>query len=197
MKAAWKNLSGNFQPGRAYWITQNYLPKNEANLPKRTNEEEIILVIPTGDLPSENEQTALKTYWHAVWLANGDIGLNDTAFNQLKADVGSEEKAVELISNYKPINFKDTTPPAEDPPSVNVVFLHFPKIKDTDTQQSSWSQPARVTTFPDKFVLLGYKGTDSNGNPTEVLNELGENIPDPLIIGPNPSLDTTAVLRQA
>ncbi len=35
------------------------------------------------------------------------------------------------------------------------------------------------------------------GNPIKVVNELGENIPDPLIIGPNPSLDTSAVLRHA
>ncbi len=197
LKAAWKNLSGNFQPGRAYWITQNYLPENEADLPERTNEEEIILVIPTQELPTEDEQSALKTYWTAVWVANGDIGLNEAAFNQLITEVGSDEKAVELISNYKPINLQDTTPSVEDISPVIVGFLHFPKIINTDTQQSSWSQPARVTTFPDKFVLLGYKGTDSNGNPIQVLNELGENIPDPLIVGPNPSLDTTTVLRLA
>ncbi|MFZ1789185.1 MAG: hypothetical protein WAT92_12760 [Saprospiraceae bacterium] len=197
LKAAWKNLSGNFQPGRAYWITQNYLPKNEVELQKRTSEEEIILVIPTEELPTEVEQNGLKSYWTAIWLANGDIGLSDVAFNKLKIDIGNEERTVEVISKYKPINIQDATPTAENPPQVSVVFLHFPEIKNTVTKQSSWSQPARVTTFPDKFVLLGYKGTDSNGNPIKVVNELGENIPDPLIIGPNPSLDTAAVLKQA
>jgi len=197
LKTAWKNLTGNFQPGRAYWITQNYQPVNEADLPDRTNETEIILVIPAEELPTDGEQNALKDYWTKTWLANGNIGLIEDALNQLITVVGSEEKAVELISNYKPVNFQDNTPLAENLPAVNVVFIHFPKTKNIDTQQSSWSQPARITTFPDKFVLLGYKGVDGQGNPIEVLNELGANVPDPLIVGLNPSLDTSEVLTQA
>ncbi|MCZ6900426.1 MAG: hypothetical protein O7F74_09330, partial [Bacteroidetes bacterium] len=196
-KAAWKGLAGNFQPGRAYWITKNYLPVNEADLPERTSEEEIVLIIPTEELPIESEQNALKGYWTAIWLANGDIGLSKDALNKLIADVGREKRAIELISNYAPFNFQDAKPPAENPPSVNVFFIHFPKNKDIDTQLSSWSQPAKVTTLPDKFVLLGYKEVDSEGSPIQVLNELGANIPDPLIVGPNPSLDTSEVLKRA
>jgi hypothetical protein len=80
---------------------------------------------------------------------------------------------------------------------VVVTFIEFEKSADLDAKLSAWSQAAKVTSLPDKFVLMGYKGKDTNGKPIEVLNELGNGIPDPLIIGPNPSLDTATVLKEA
>lgn len=198
-RAAWKGLTGSIQAGRAYWITQNYIPENIQSLPERTSEQEVILTIATEELPGAATQAALTTYWADVWLANGDADQSNTAFVQLMSTLTIDKNdALDLVGTNVPFNFKDATPPTELPrPSVKVTFIVFKKSEDLDTKLSSWSQAAKVTSLPDKFILMGYKGKDSNGKPIEVLNELGQNIPDPLTVGLNPSLDTSAVLKEA
>ena len=194
-KAAWRALAGNLQPGRAYWVTTQYKPLNEADLPPRTGEDEMILIIQAEDLPSQSEQQKLGDYWKKIWLANGNALLSQSARNQLNSDIGDEDRATELIANYRPFNLDDVEAPAENPPAVKVAFIHFRKIKDEDTRLASWSQPIKSTTLPDRFVLLGYKGKDGDGNPDKVMEELGEHIPDPLIMGPNPSADPDELLK--
>ncbi len=198
-KAAWKGLASNIQAGRAYWITKNYIPKNSDDLPVRESEQDIILIIPTEELPDDATKIALRTYWKAILLANGDAESSTDALTELiQAADNNEERAAELITNYIPFNLKDKPPPPKAPfPKIEVTFIQFDKTEELNTKLSSWSQAARVTTLPDKFVLMGYKGKDENGKPIEVLNKLGQNIPDPLIIGPNPSLDTNTVLKIA
>ncbi len=196
-KAAWKGLAGNIQAGRAYWITKNFIPENSDDLPERESEDDIILTISTEELPNEAVQTALETYWTAIWLANGKAELSSAAHSELVATVG-EDQASEILLNYIPFNLKDRLPPQKAPfPRIKIAFIQFDKIDTIDSKLSSWSQAARVTTLPDKFVLLGYKGKDAKGQPIEVVNEPGEVIPDPLIIGPNPSLDTNTVLKKS
>lgn len=282
-KAAWKVLGGSVQPGRAYWLIQNYQPSNLEDLPIRNSQTSPILTIPTeekvqeaealqeywttywlanGDetlisqafekftsgyagseedakkllaqytptninqaaLPTvkvwylrkeaaetvrpsgENEvilkiildekltpahKEALTPYWISVWHANGDASKEKEAFNALVEKVGSEDQATDLVKEYEPFNWE------ESPfPQVTVSFLYFPKSEDTDTKQSAWSQAASITSFPERFVLMGYKGKDEAGQPIEVLNEIGATIPDPLIVGPNPSVDTDDMLKE-
>lgn len=199
-KAAWKALAGNIQSGRAYWITKNYIPINIDELPERISENEIILTIPTENLPNIETQNVLKIYWEAIWKANGKAKASEAALTKLMetSNANDKERAMELIKSYTPYNLKDVAPPKEgDLPSVRVTFIQFEKTQDTETKLASWSQPARITSLPDKFVLMGYKGKDGKGKPIEVLNQLGRNIPDPLIVGPNPSLDTNTVLKNA
>ncbi len=197
--AAWRGLASNIDAGRAYWVTTHYIPENISELPERTNEDEIIIVIPTEKLPTVEQQNALKTYWKAIILANEEQSATQNALEQLITDgaVASEDKAIELIADYSPVNMGNIDLPAPgDPlPLVQVSFIELPKTEGLESKTSSWSQAARITSLPERFVLSGYKGHDSKGEPKRVLNELGAMIPDPLIMGPNPSMDTNKVLK--
>ena len=176
---AWRGLVGAGKAGRAYWTIRNYLPLNPEKLPHRLHANEVILVIPTEALPAEEEQKALAVYWQAIWKANGKAEESQVALADLQTVLG-KHKAQSLIQTYVPANLQNTSPaaPAEEP---QVAFLQFPKGQDTTTKRQAWSQAARVTTFPERFVLMGFK------NKVEVFpSQLGAPIPDPLIIGPDP-----------
>lgn len=191
-KGAWRELMGIFNAGRAYWIKENYLPVNAGDIPVRNSETDKILVIPTEELPDAAIQDALKIYWSAVFLANGNAEQTNTAFAALMTALRvSEENVLQLIETYKPQNIEPGFDEAGPPPAVQVVFLVFPRSQDVDTKLAAWSQAARVTTFPDKFVLLGYQEV----NPEPVVHELGEPIADPLIVGPDPGMDISQVLK--
>lgn len=292
-KAAWKNLTGNFQPGRAFWITENYQPENLFDIPGRTNPSTIFLTIPVEQIPAEKEflinywksywnaegdqalleqaflelatkindthpekqltrellkkfipfnldtvkpnvsvnfqkigeeqivaatygtvalnimleadqkppenYQALIDYWIAFWKANSKAGLIEAAFEELVLKVGDEVRANELITDFEPTNLNDFEP------RVTVSFIQFKKGEDIQSRQAVWTRAPRVNTFPDRFLLLGYHGVDSEGNPIQILGEeggsapktgiLGNCIPDPLIVGPDPSVDTDEVLK--
>ena len=189
-KGAWRDLMGIFNPGRAYWITQNYRPVDVDAMPVRTSTTERILVIPTQTLPDATTQAALADYWRAIALANGQIEPVNVAFDALRLATGlSEDEARELVDRFRPHNLDAS----DVPPDVSVSFLVFPPPDDVDTKLASWSQAARVTSFPDRFVLLGYQ----DGNPSPVLEELLAPIPDPLMVGPDPGEDIDEVLKAA
>ena len=194
-KAAWRNLTGNFQAGRAYWITEQYRPVNLAELPQRTEESDVILCIGTEDMPAVADTDALRLFWKSAWLA----GTRDTqyklALDAFVTAIGDEERALSLIESYRPFNLTDITAPAENPPNVEVAFVEFPKAAENDSRISAWSQAAKITTFPEKLVLVGFKGKDSEGKPIQVVSKLGNSIPDPLVMGPNPSIDMESVLK--
>lgn len=194
-KAAWSNLANSFQAGRSYWLIQNYQPVDMTLLPTRSTDDEMILVIPTEDIPNAADQAALANYWTTVWLARADQGKIDAAYQDIVDAVGGEDRANELLSQNVPANYQSAKPAADAPPPVQVVFLPFPRLEDTDTKLAAWSQPARITTFPERFVLMGFRGTDADGRPRQVLSAIGSRIPDPLVVGPNPSMDTSRVLK--
>lgn len=191
-KGTWRELMGIFNAGRAHWIKENYLPVNAGDIPVRNSETEMILVIPTEALPDAATQAALKVYWSAVFLTSGNAEQVNTAFAALVTALGvSEENARQLIETFKPQNIEPELDKTAPPPAVQVVFLLFPKTRDVDTKLAAWSQAARITTFPERFVLLGYQ----KGNPVAVVKELGEPIIDPLIVGPDPGMDINQVLK--
>lgn len=191
-KGTWQELMGTLNAGRAYWITQNYHPVNADDIPERNSEDDVLLIIPTEELPDQTVQSTLKNYWEAVFLANGDVQKNETAFTELMSTTGgSEENALQLIKAYKPQNINEGRRETNPLPNVTVTFLVFPKSQDVDTKLTQWSQAAKVTTFPDKFVLLGFQ----KGNSEPIVNELGNHIPDPLVVGPNPGEDINEVLK--
>jgi hypothetical protein len=189
---AWRELMGLFNAGRAYWIIEHYQPENAGEIPERNKQGDRILVIPTEDLPQASIQEALSDYWQAVFLANGDLEKTTAALTTLAGvpDVGDEENARRLVENYTPQNLEPRLEDPETPPDVKVAFLVFPKSQDIDTKLTAWSQAARVTTLPEKFVLLGYQ----EGNPVPVIQELGRTVADPLIVGPDPGEDINQVL---
>ena len=175
---AWQKLMGHFNAGRAHWVTEAHKPQN-TQPPPRNNASDLILIIVTDDPPSAAHQTALQVYWAAAYLAGEDQAALNTAFTDLVTAAGSDQAAQDLIAAYTPGNFKE--PPAEsvDSPAITVEFLIFDQ--NVDAKITAWSQAARVRTFPEKFVLLGFHGNDS----APVINELGARIPNPLIVGPD------------
>ena len=137
-------------------------PEEEATVrPAGTNE--VILKILLGVLPIPVHKAALERYWIAFWKANGDAAKQTEALNILAQNVGDLAIANALITEYTPSNM------ALHPfPEVTVSFLKLPNAAATDTKQSAWSQAAKIHSFPERFVLLGYKEKDSRGNPIEV-----------------------------
>ena len=191
-KGTWRELMGVLNAGRSYWITQNYRPVNVDDIPERSRESDVFLIIPTEVLPDQTTQEALKVYWKAIYLTNGDARSSDDAFTELVNATGRDkEYALKLIKHYKPQNIDEERDETDTPPDVTVVFLEFPKSNDIDTKLNQWSRAARVTTFPDKFVLLGFQKDKSD----PVVNELGNLIPDPLVVGPDPGEDINEVLK--
>lgn len=181
-RAAWRGLVASHGTGRAAWIKQQYPPLNPSQ-PVKASPEDEILVIATANPPSDADAEALTTYWKAVWLANGNVTALSSARAALVGVIG-EEHAAELIQQYTPQNIDDI--PAtkrEVDVRLAVEFLRFPKPDDTPTKRNSWSQPARTHIMPERLVLLGYQ--DHQNAP--VINELGNPIPSPLILTPDPS----------
>jgi hypothetical protein len=144
-------------------------------------------------LPETVTRDALKDYWKAVYLANGNAEQTMTAFTVLVEALGeSVDKARNLIETYEPENIDSKPDETETPSDVQVVFIVFRRSQEVDTKLASWSQAARVTTFPERFVLIGYQ----EGISDPVVNELGEPVPDPLIVGPDPGTDINQVLKE-
>jgi hypothetical protein len=190
-RGTWRELMGAFNGGRAYWIREHYVPVNSGEMPVRNHENEMILVIATDDPPDQSTQDALKIYWAAVYNAGGDAAQTAAAFATLIATLGiAEEAALALVEGNTPDSFEPELHEG-GPPPVQVVFLIFPASDDVDTKLAAWSHPARVTTLPERFVLLGFQADRT----TPVINELGALIPDPLIVGPDPGMDIDAVLK--
>ncbi len=181
-RAAWRGLVASHGVGRAAWIKQQYLPLSPALAPKVDPEDEV-LVVPTVNPPSAADGTLLVTYWKAVWLADGNVPALNAARSALVNAVG-EAHTAELIEQYTPQNIDDKpATKAKNAVALSVEFLTFPTPDDTATKRNSWSQPARTNTMPDRLVLLGYQG----GTTTPIINELGNPIPSPLILTPDPS----------
>lgn len=186
---AWQKLMGQFNAGRAFWVTEAHKPHN-TEPPPRNNAFDQILVIVTDAPPSPAAQTALQTYWAAAYLAGEDAAALAAARSDLVAAVGTEAIASELIAAYKPGNFAEPPDEIVDNPAVTVEFLVFDA--DIDAKVTAWSQAARVRTFPEKFALLGFQDNDSS----PVVNELGARIPNPLIVGPDTRDEIEAVLQE-
>lgn len=194
VQAAWRGLTGTLQAGRAYWITQNYLPLNlEQEVPQRASKQDLILVIPTENAPTPDEKTALQHYWTDFYLAAQDKLALEAAFLTLVNTIGSEAAAMALLEAYSPIPIDPALTENLLRENIQVQFLIFPAAETQISKASSWSQAARSQTLPDRFVFMGYQGDLT----TPTVQALGNLIPDPLVVGPDPSMDIDAVLRTA
>lgn len=192
-KGAWKGLIGSSPAGRAYWTLQNYQPLNLKELPKRKSLDDIFLVIPTEMLPSQVEQKALQIYWRSIFLGMGVSSKSKAAFRQLVLSLQNNTKrAQELIDSYTPVNMQEKPSDIAGVPNVQVSFLLFPASGTVPVKKQSWTLAPRVKTFPDRFVLMGYK------DGKEVFpSQVGEIVPNPLIIGPDPLENLEEVLKEA
>jgi hypothetical protein len=186
-RGAWRGLVSSHGSGRAAWIVEHYQPVNLDQKPTKALPTDIILTIATETPLSDPEQKATKNYWTAIWLANGESIAKNAANQALIAAIG-KDRAAAIIQNYQPRNLDETPkfPLKKAEVKVSVVFLIFPKSETIITKQQSWSQAPKVNVLPDRFVLIGYS-KDSNNALQQELLEVGNPVPSPLIVGPNPS----------
>jgi hypothetical protein len=190
-RGAWRALMGLFNAGRAYWITANYRPTNEADIPARVSLEDRILVIPTDAPPDAATQDALEGYWEAVLRAAGDQSEIDAAFATLTTATGDDTDAARgLVATYAPQNIGEFSGEVPADVDVEVVFLIFDGT--VDTKISAWAQASTVRTFPERFVLLGYQGNDL----PPVINQIGDPVPNPIILGPDARDDIESLMLE-
>jgi hypothetical protein len=189
-RGAWRGLVSSHGSGRADWIVEQYQPLNLDQKPTKALPTDIILTIATETPLSAAEQTATATYWQAVWLANGDRNRENAARSTLNNAIGND-RATEIIQNYQPRNIEEIpkSPLKKIEVTVSVAFIIFPKSENVTTKQQSWSQAPKVNVLPDRFVLIGYVNNE------QVLLEIGNPIPLPLIVGPDPSAPAQDQLR--
>lgn len=189
-RAAWRNLVTSHGSGRARWIVAQYRPLNEADQPERRPGAVILVIITDAPLPA-TEAGAAARYWTALWRAGKDGRAARAALDALIAEVGAE-RARAIMEDYRPFNLDDPPPAgvSREDTEVVVTEIRFPKDEEVDSKRRSWAQAARVSILPDRLVLMGYVGD------ALTLSALGNPIPSPLLLSPDPQAPPEEQIRQ-
>ncbi len=187
--AAWVALATTHGSGRASWIVSQYQPVNLAAKPLKAREEDVILTIAGEPALAADEEAPVAAFWRSMWLADGEADRSAAAAAALAAVVG-EARAGEIATGYVPANFSAPLSPGSTKTTVevSVAFLRFPIV---ETKRTAWSQAPKAVILPDRFVFLGYQ-TEDDPNP---LVALGNPVPSPLLVGPDPSAPEEEQLR--
>ncbi|MDT7827758.1 hypothetical protein RQM65_03650 [Pricia sp. S334] len=195
-RTAWRALVATYGSGRARYITEQYKPINTSDQPQNVAENDFFLSIAVEELPPQNEAETLTTFWADYWLAHTDKQKQEDAYEDLEAEVGAGS-AADILKNQKPANFDDKTRVSEDGINVKVLFIQFPNDEEVETKQQSWSQAPKTNVMPDRFVVTGYQGSSHTNNDSDIAFQvIGNQIPSPLIMGPDPSLEDDEQLQQ-
>ena len=191
-RGAWRSLAAAHGPGRAYWLTTNYVPVNLAAEPEK-HEHEIILAIATDIVLIDPELTAVIRYWQAVWLADKNATALTQAWNNLLTVV-SEQRATTLIKEYKPGNLSEPPPTATTRAAtiVRVEFVVFAATDELESKLHAWSQPPTTNILPERFVFLAYQNGEQAMPP-----QLGNLVAPRLILGPDPAAEEGEDFRLA
>ncbi len=191
-RGAWRSFVASHGSGRAAWLEANYKPLNTGAKPNNPAVNALVLVIPTEAPIVDPEAEKLVAFWHAVWLADGKRADIEQATATLRISIGNNARAQALIDGYEPVNLRDEPPfgLARNQVNVTVAFVEFPRTAEQAAALQSWSQPARSRLLPDRLVLLGWY------NRALVIDELGNSIPWPLTVGPDPQAPDAEQIRQ-
>src|SRR5262245_32594378 len=100
-RGAWRSLVGGSGSGRAAYIVGQYAPTNPNDKPKKTDPQDVVLVIVPQTTVTPKEQSSAFDYWLAIWAANGDSAQEQKALGNLQNAVGSA-RAADLIAHYAP-----------------------------------------------------------------------------------------------
>lgn len=181
-RAAWRGLVAAHGSGRAGYIVDTYQPTNLAAAPRKAQPSDEILVIPAQAALSAADAAAIGAYWQAIWLADGVAAKGQVALLALQAAVGAAQAST-LIAGDMPFNLADrpTPPLGKGDVALSTAFVLFPP--DPATKPATWTQAPRIDIFPERFIILGYSGTQLT------LQAIGNVITLPLIVGPDPSVD--------
>ena len=195
-RASWRALVATYGSGRSRYIIEQYHPINSADQPKNVAENDFFLTISIEDLPIENEQNVIKIFWAAYWLAHTNRILKDEAYQTLESELG-EDMATTVLEDMKPNNLDNQERVLEDGLNVSVVFIQFPKDETIDTKEQSWTQAPKTFVMPDRFVLTGYQTTNHTNSSEDIgFQVIGNVIPSPLVVGPDPSLKEEDQIQQ-
>jgi hypothetical protein len=190
-RAAWRGLVAAVGSGRANWLIQQYAPLNPADQPS-TAPEGLVLVVPTEQLLGDAaEADALATYWVAVWKADESSAAIAAARTTLDDEVGDTNRAQQLIDTCEPSNLKALPVAGATRATVDckLAYQQVPPAALVATKLRSWSAPAKVKLLPERFLLLAYQGDQVQ------LRALGNPVPSPLEVGPDPDADPDEQLR--
>jgi len=115
---------------------------------------------------TKEEYEAGLSYWNEVWANPTDEEKHKAKWRLFSRQFGPN-RAAWICKQTKPTNW----PPNAAPPQ-------FP----THTfKQQSWSKAPKSRVMPDRFVIRAYTGTNFK-------EQVGNSIPMPLVVGPDPQL---------
>ncbi|MBX3617851.1 hypothetical protein [Nitrosomonas sp.] len=186
-RAAWQSLVKSHGAGRAYWLSQLFKPLNLTEEPVKAEGDYLLVIVSEQALPAA-EKPFVQQYWQAVFNANNDPTALDAAYTALKNNLG-EARTQEIVTSYQPQNLNVKPAQPETATNVRVEFLELPVLSGVDTQLQAWSNPARVALLPERFVVMGFNGTE------QTLLHIGRPVPSELIVGPNPNAPEDQQLR--
>jgi hypothetical protein len=136
-----------------------------------------IAVITEEQTLTDGEVSAGTAYWQSLYtaIATGGTGVEDAKKAAWKAlvDPFGSGRAAWVALQTKPTNWQDDLSGIG-----SVAALVFPTFDLTKTQ--AWSRAPRTHAMPDKFVVMLYTGD------TKVIEVTGSQVPDELIVGPDP-----------
>lgn len=160
-RGAWRSMVNSHGSGRSALVIQQYKPIN--NKPSKPNADHKILVVVSALALTVNEHNAAKDYWVACWLAKGNTALIANAFDALKSAT-SAALADEIVKDYVPVNMGDMVPAGINATKVSLEKLELPAYA---AKQTSWTQAAKATLLPDKFVAVLFNAGGSRTVPFE------------------------------
>lgn len=181
-KGAWTVLVNSHGSNRAAWVITQYQPLNER--PARPNNSHKILVVVSEDDTNDDLPSELAEYWRLYWLAQGDPGKIQEAFEQLRQDLGLDvTETRQKIDSLTPVNISDEAPEEITPDKIAVVKLNLPDRNRIITTQGSWNHAPQAISLPDKFVAVTYNGNIQKSFVFE--NPVRESLP----VGIDPTLE--------
>ena len=199
-RASWRGLVSSYGSGRARYIVENYIPVNYLEIPKNADLHHFFLTIAVEELPPAGEISIIENYWEYLWKSNGNVvQQTSVANNLLSSIIGSQEEKEKKFSDIneklRPTNFDDYSRFAETDLVVKVIFVQFPKEVNIHAKEQSWTQAAKTNVLPDRFVITGYNTVNHSADHIS-FQEIGNLIPSPLIMGPDPLLSEEDQIKQ-
>lgn len=185
-RGAWRALVASHGSGRAAWIVDNYRPEGDPPPPVKAADTDVILVVSTATALPGTERPKVADFWRAHWRADGAAAGEHAARSALEADVGAA-RAAEIVKLTLPYNIGDR--PAAPLGTLDVASsVEFVVLPDAPVQEQPWSRAPHVDLLPDRLVLILEAGEQR-------IERLGEPVPSPLIVGPDPLAPEAEQLR--
>jgi hypothetical protein len=181
-RAAWRNLVASHGAGRARWLREAHAPRNPEERPPPQPVSSVVFAVPVEQDWSEDERKQLPLLWEGAWREGADGAAEQRALKALTELTGDEERARLLWSVSRPLGFDDPPPEGVAPADATVVAtaVVFPAAEGA--RERSWSSPPTVELLPERLLCV----VESGGGRVE---RLGEPIPTPLQVGPDPSAE--------